>query len=205
MIIGLPSNSPDWRQQTLVEETRVSSDTAPLALCYFRQASVVDTEFLQQLLLMTAVSVKECGKTDIDAIYTNPVTRRYHEQWGHKSHDFGFVAIRQNDNKPLGAAWVRQFSADAPGYSYLANNIPEMVVAVLPQYRNQGIGSQLVARLITHAHKYRCGGLSVSVYDGNDCCGLYDRMGFEKVRTSGRVTTLCHWFGNSASNFNTKS
>ena len=63
----------------------------------------------------------------------------YINDFGCKKDDFCLVADLKD--KIIGAVWVRTFSDKIKGYGYFDNNTP---VFVIKEYRNQGIGTQLV-------------------------------------------------------------
>jgi hypothetical protein len=50
--------------------------------------------------------------------------------------DFGVVAHNPTRH-PLGAAWYRLFPAEAPGYGFVAPDVPELSIGVLEQARGQ--------------------------------------------------------------------
>ena len=62
------------------------------------------------------------------AIVQLPSVRRYVEGWGREG-DSGFVALTP---EPIGAVWLRLFTAPRGGYGYVADTIPELSIAVLP-------------------------------------------------------------------------
>ncbi len=194
MRIGLPRGSGDGAQSPL-DKIEVRSGTTPLALCYFRQATASDRLFLEQMLQLSVFNPKDAAPLEPNLIYSDPQLLPYHENWGQSAEDFGFIAIRQHDNKPLGAAWIRQFCVTAPGYGLVADNTPELRMALLPKYRSQGLGAQLLARLITHAHKKRYSGLIGCVDVRNPAYNFYERMGFEPVTTNGKLITMRYRFG----------
>ncbi len=64
-----------------------------------------------------------------------PENARYAAGWG-RGGDFGLVAIRA-DGERLGAAWYRLFSASAPAYGFVNEEIPELSVAVRAGWRGR--------------------------------------------------------------------
>jgi hypothetical protein len=47
----------------------------------------------------------------------DPAIDRYIHGWGTQSGDYGVIA--QLDGAPRGAAWLRYFTADSPGYGFV--------------------------------------------------------------------------------------
>jgi hypothetical protein len=73
------------------------------------------------------------------SILEMPAIDRYVRGWGTRQGDDGVIAL--SDLGPAGAAWLRCFTADAPGYGYVDESTPELTIAVLKPYRNRGIGA----------------------------------------------------------------
>ncbi len=66
------------------------------------------------------------------------------------------------------------------GFAHLDDETPEMGIALLPGYRNRGIGTALLEHLIEAARpSYPALALSVSAH--NPAKRLYERLGFEVV------------------------
>ncbi|MBN3960275.1 GNAT family N-acetyltransferase [Nostoc sp. NMS8] len=137
-----------------------------------------DEPFLWQMLYEAAHLVEEGNLTVQDA-KNNPDLAKYVKNWGCKD-DSGFVAILESSNQPVGAAWLRLFTGENKGYGYVDEQTPELAIAILPQYRNQGIGTQLLTHLLAAVNKYYPS-VSLSTRATNPAFGLYKRCGFEVV------------------------
>src|SRR5262245_45361938 len=68
--------------------------------------------------------------------------RLYIEDWG-KPNDRGVIAF--DGSMAIGAAWIRLFSAENCGFGYINEQTPELSMAVLPERRGEGIGTQLLS------------------------------------------------------------
>ena len=79
---------------------------------------------------------------------------------------------------------MRIFTSADPGYGYIDDDTPELSIAMLPEYRGQGIGTQLLTRLLSQV-KSLYSTVSLSVSSDNPAWHLYDRLGFEIVSQSG--------------------
>ena len=101
---------------------------------------------------------------------------RYLRGWGRPG-DAGVIA-RSVAGQPCGAAWYRLFPADAPGYGYLADDIPELTIRVLAEWRGQGVGAALLDGLCQQARAQGYRALSLSVACTNPARRLYARAGF---------------------------
>ncbi|NQT26000.1 GNAT family N-acetyltransferase [candidate division KSB1 bacterium] len=105
---------------------------------------------------------------------------KYIDSWG-KETDRGLIAVLQSNSEKVGAIWMRIFSKENPGYGFVAEDIPELSIAVLPEYRGQGIGTMLLEEMLKIAERrYRAVSLSVSIE--NMANRLYKRLGFKVVQ-----------------------
>jgi len=107
---------------------------------------------------------------------------KYVAGWG-RAGDFGVVAHDQTRH-PLGVAWYRLFLAEAPGYGFVAPDVPELSIGVLEHARGQGIGGALLAALLQTAQEQRYRALSLSVDRRNPARRLYERHGFRDASIS---------------------
>lgn len=121
-------------------------------------------------------------------ITSEPEIARYVLDWG-KTNDDGFAALDPVTQRPLGAVWIRLFASDNPGYGYVDDCTPELSIAILPRYRNQGLGTGLLNRMIDEAGK-QYAGLSLSVGSANPAKRLYERLGFEVIDQEGTSVTM---------------
>ncbi len=87
---------------------------------------------------------------------------------------------------PVGAVWSRLYPTDAPGYGFVAEDVPELGIGVLDGYRGRGIGRALLEAMIAATP----GDLSLSVEDGNPAIELYRSAGFTAVGRFGDATTM---------------
>jgi ribosomal protein S18 acetylase RimI-like enzyme len=103
---------------------------------------------------------------------------RYVKDWG-REHDAGFVA-EDGNGQLLGSVWLRLLVGEERGYGYINDQTPEIGIAVLPEYRGQGIGTMLLSGLIDSVEgEYE--GISLSVATENPARRLYERLGFAVV------------------------
>lgn len=116
-----------------------------------------------------------------------PELSRYVTGWGTRPGDLGLIAA--SDSAPVvGAAWLR-VHAPPGGYGFWRPDTPELSVAVLPGFRNQGIGSALLRALLSAADgMYPAVSLSVAL--ANPAFHLYQRLGFSVVREDGHSAIM---------------
>lgn len=119
-------------------------------------------------------------ESSLQAVQEQPCLAIYAQNWG-KNDDLGYIA--EHDGQGIGMVWIRLWSSKTKGYGYLSDHIPELAIAVLPDYRGQGIGTNLLTKILEIAQN-RFSGISLSVRANNPAVGLYERVGFIKVANS---------------------
>ena len=127
-------------------------------------------EFLYQ-----AVFVPEGAPPFPRSIVSKPEISIYIDGFGSKS-DFGFVA--EQGTQVIGIAWARTIQA----FGFVDDDTPELALSVLPGYRGQGIGTQLLTRLLGILNERGYERVSLSVQKENPAVKLYQRLGFRTVR-----------------------
>ena len=114
------------------------------------------------------------------SIVNEPGLAHYARDWGQRPGDLGVVAEEVETGQAVGAAWLRLFSADDPGYGFVDEATPELSIALLPGYRGRGLGSRLMQALLAEAGQ-RFEQISLSVSKDNAAKRMYERMGFVVV------------------------
>jgi GNAT superfamily N-acetyltransferase len=154
---------------------------------FIRRLTAEDEHFLWEMLY-AALHVPPGQPPFRKEVVREPGIAKYVLHWG-KGGDSGFVAVDAVTSLPVGAAWVRMFTAENKGYGYVDSETPELSIAVLPEYRGKGIGTDLLSHLIEEVRsRYRA--LSLSVSSDNPAIRFYQRMGFEIVAQSGASLTM---------------
>ncbi len=92
--------------------------------------------------------------------------------------DYGLVA---EQDVLLGAAWYRTYTEANHGYGFVAEDVPELSIAVIASRRHEGIGRRLLVDLITASEAQGYAALSLSVNYANPARGLYESVGFQPV------------------------
>ena len=152
-----------------------------------RTVQIQDIAFLWDMLYEAAAvaeSMRALGKEKALAL---PVNRKYGEGWG-RSGDAGVIAVDHMEH-PLGAAWYRLHTDEAPGYGFVSSTIPELTIGVRDDVRGQGIGRALLQALIELAQSQGYSALSLSVDRNNPARHLYERSGFRDAGISDREDT----------------
>jgi ribosomal protein S18 acetylase RimI-like enzyme len=119
-------------------------------------------------------------ESSIESVKQQPYLARYALNWG-RIGDLGYVA--SIDTIPIGAAWLRLWLGEDKGFGYVKDEIPGLAIAVLPDYRGQGIGARLLTQILDAA-KMKYPAVSLSVRANNPVIRLYERTGFIKIPES---------------------
>ncbi|CAM3522484.1 GNAT family N-acetyltransferase [Occultella aeris] len=157
-----------------------------------REAGPEDSEFLVDMLL-EAFNWRGEERFTRKQILKDKSTSLYVAGW-QRAGDIGVIAVDLAGPSglqiPIGAAWLRQFPARNPGYGFVAEDVPELSMAVVPHQRGRGIGTGLVRSLMTKARDQGIRRISLSVEDGNPALRLYKSLGFTEVGRNGDATTM---------------
>jgi ribosomal protein S18 acetylase RimI-like enzyme len=143
-----------------------------------RPATQDDVQFLKKMLYEAARWNPDWPRVPIEEVLSDPMLVRYHQGWGRPG-DGGVVA--EIDAVRVGAAWYRLFPAEAPGYGFVDDKIPELSIAVAPLHRRKGIGEALLRSCMVQAREEGFQALSLSVAVHNRSRMMYQRAGFERV------------------------
>jgi ribosomal protein S18 acetylase RimI-like enzyme len=117
-----------------------------------------------------------------DTVMARPQLRRYFVDLGRPG-DAGVVAVTA-DGARLGAAWYRLFSAEEPGFGFVAGDVTELAIGVVVEARGRGIGSALLDALLGLAREHGFRALSLAVDRQNPARRLYERKGFREADIS---------------------
>jgi ribosomal protein S18 acetylase RimI-like enzyme len=111
-------------------------------------------------------------------------TDSYVDGFGHRPGDAGLIAEAAGGpaRYVAGAAWYRLFTTDDHRAGFVAEDIPELVLAVTERARGHGLGRRLAEGLVELALATGVRGLSLHVSDENiRAANLYRSLGFAVV------------------------
>ncbi|HEY1774639.1 MAG TPA: GNAT family N-acetyltransferase [Solirubrobacteraceae bacterium] len=152
-----------------------------------RDADAGDLDLLACLLGHAVAWQPDLPALEAATVLRAPGISHYLQGWP-RDGDHGLVAA--GDGQPIGAAWWRLFAAQEPGYGYVAADVPEVAIAMVAPWRGRGVGTLLMAALITSARSRGLGALSLSVHHDNPAARLYERLGFVAVGRLNDATTM---------------
>ncbi len=153
-----------------------------------RRATTQDAGFILEMLAEAASWQRPAGAPPpaVEDVLTGS-SAHYGEGWPRRG-DAGAVA--ELDGRAVGACWIRFLTADDPGWGYVADDVPEVSIAVREHARRRGIGTGLLATTVDLARQAGIRGLSLSVSHGNAARRIYERAGFVAVGEDGVSATL---------------
>ena len=152
----------------------------------FRPARLEDFAFLATMLGEAAVWRPDKPTPTAEQVTADPLYAMYLAGWP-RAGDYGLVA---EDDEPVGAAWYRTYTEADHGYGFIAEDVPELSIAVIASRRHEGIGRRLLVDLVeaSVAQGYRA--ISLSVAENNPARGLYESAGFVDVEKNGGSWTM---------------
>lgn len=110
-------------------------------------------------------------------------------EWGGRPGDTAVIAVAR-DGAPVGAAWYRFWTRDDHSYGFVAEEVPELGIAVKPDWRGRGVGRGLLAELLRQARSHGIRAVSLSVEHDNPARRLYESAGFRKIGAAGHAWTM---------------
>ena len=147
-----------------------------------------DHKVLRELFFEAIFWDPQKGRPDIDDFFkANPELLKFISDWGRTG---DHIIIAEDNNKILGAAWCRLWTEEDHSYGYVHPEIPELGIALFPQFRSKGYGRVLIRALIQWARRKKFKGVSLSVSPDNYALQLYQSEGFYKIGESGTSWTL---------------
>lgn len=145
----------------------------PLVPYAFREIEPADADFLTEMLRLTlAWHLVPAADGSPPPVLVPP---RAFADLGRPG-DGGVVATYAGE--PAGACWYR---VNLTAREYAGVPVPELLIAVWPQYRAQGVGGELLDRAIEHARAAGHGAIDLVVELANPARAMYLRRGFEPI------------------------
>ena len=111
----------------------------------------------------------------------------YVRDFGKKPDDRCLVA--EVDGMIVGAVWTRIMD----DYGHIDDQTPSLAISLYREYRNQGIGTQLMRRMLERLRADGYKGVSLSVQKANYALQLYRKLGFVPLSDHGaELLMVCH-------------
>jgi len=108
-------------------------------------------------------------------IINQPELQVYVKDFGMQKGDICFVA--EANEEIVGAVWVRIMN----DYGHVDNETPSFAISLLKEYRNFGIGTELMKRMLAELKSQGYQQASLAVQKMNYAVRMYKKVGFEIV------------------------
>lgn len=109
------------------------------------------------------------------SIIKNPELQVYISGFGTHKHDRALAA--EVDNKVIGAVWTRIMN----DYGHIDDRTPSFAISLYKEYRGQGIGTELMKRMLLALKDGGCERASLAVQKANFAVKMYQKLGFEVI------------------------
>lgn len=149
-----------------------------------RLATAQDADFLGDMLV-EAVNWAPTWDQSRESIFATPEIAHYVAGWPRPG-ELGVLAEVGGD--PVGAAWLRFWPADDPGYGFVAADVPELSLGVRADWRGRGVGRALLRAVADAARQRGIRQISLSVERKNFARRLYLAEGYEVADSSDRAS-----------------
>ena len=152
-----------------------------------RAANAGDTAFLEDMLVEAANWPSHPGRSREETL-SDPAVAHYVDGWP-RATDLGVVAL-EDQERAIGAAWLRFFPEADPAYGFVRADIPELAVGVVSDRRGQGVGRALLRALADKAQLRGVEYISLSVERANPAAMLYRAEGYQVVDSRDHADTM---------------
>jgi GNAT superfamily N-acetyltransferase len=146
-----------------------------------RPAAAGDAGFLADMLVTAVNWSPEWPARSRSRVLADPLTAHYITGWPREG-DLGVVA--EAGGEPAGAAWLRFLPESDPGYGFVAADVPELSIGVMPAWRGRGLGRTLLRALAGQARAAGIPKISLGVERKNFARQLYLSEGYQVVDSS---------------------
>ena len=123
--------------------------------------------------LYEAIFIPEGVEVPPMEIINQPELQVYVDGFGTKAGDICFVA--ETDGVIVGAVWVRIMD----DYGHVDDETPSFAISLLKEYRGNGIGTELMRRMLVELKSCKYKKASLAVQKQNYAVRMYKNVGFE--------------------------
>jgi len=148
----------------------MTSDTTTSSPIKLRLATAEDTAFLQRLFASTRDEFKMVITDESQFAALISMQFNFQKQQYQDGYPSGRDDIILLHDEPIGRIFVDESD----------RAVTLVDVALLPEYRNQGIGQKLLADLLAHAASVQKP-VRLHVFKNNPARNLYERLGFRQI------------------------
>lgn len=167
---------------------RDSALMAPIDRYSTRPAESTDAAFLATMVVAAVNWDSTIPRATAEEVLSDHRNAHYVEAWP-RLDDVGVIAT-DTGGSPIGAAWLRLFTAEDPGYGFVAEDVPELSVGVVMPWRGKGVGRALLREVLRRGAERGFIRVSLSVERANRARELYLAEGFVVVDSGQDADTM---------------
>ena len=131
--------------------------------------------FLLSDFLYEAIFIPEGEDAPPRLIINEPELQLYVSGFGSQKHDRAVIA--EVEGKIVGAVWVRIMN----DYGHVDDQTPSFAISLYKEYRGQGIGTEMMKKMLSILKECGYKQASLSVQKANYAFRMYQKIGFEIV------------------------
>ena len=133
-----------------------------------------ETELLKDFLY-EAIFIPEGVEPPDRSIIEQPELSIYYDDFGSGNADNCIVA--EDNGKAIGAVWTRIMN----DYGHVDNDTPSFAISLYKEYRGQGIGTELMRKMISLLKEQGYKKASLAVQKANYAVKMYKKVGFKII------------------------
>jgi len=133
-----------------------------------------ETEVLKDFLY-EAIFIPEGVEPPDRSIIEQPELSIYYDDFGSGNADNCIVA--EDNGKVIGAVWTRIMN----DYGHVDNETPSFAISLYKEYRGEGIGTELMRKMISLLKEQGYKKASLAVQKANYAVKMYKKVGFKII------------------------
>ena len=133
-----------------------------------------ETELLKDFLY-EAIFIPEGVEPPDRSIIEQPELSIYYDDFGSGNADNCIAA--EDNGKVIGAVWTRIMN----DYGHVDNETPSFAISLYKEYRGQGIGTELMRKMISLLKEQGYKKASLAVQKANYAVKMYKKVGFKII------------------------
>lgn len=138
---------------------------------YYQGNAAERISFIERLF-NNAIFIPEGVTPPPKSIIGNDELQVYVKDFGKNNGDMSLVA--EVDGKTVGAAWARIMD----DYGHIDNETPSLAISLYKEYRGNGIGTELMKRMLQSLKRHGYKRTSLAVQKANYAVKMYKKVGF---------------------------
>ena len=137
-----------------------------------------ETELLKDFLY-EAIFIPEGVEPPDRSIIEQPELSIYYDDFGSGNADNCIAA--EDNGKVIGAVWTRIMN----DYGHVDNETPSFAISLYKEYRGEGIGTELMRKMISLLKEQGYKKASLAVQKANYAVKMYKKVGFKIIDENG--------------------